>query len=92
MKKSCKNCDFQKRMSWEEPCCFCMLGEDYPTDLSHWSGVEKEVITIPILEGDELWDLVHAFMIELHERKLIYVSNGTEGDIKASTIVDLLVN
>ena len=44
MKKSCKNCDFSKNWSGEEPCCSCMVGEDYPKVLSHWKGSETEIV------------------------------------------------
>ena len=72
--------------------CGKVIDEVEFTQFGMCKDCRTKTITIPILEGDELWDLVHAFMLELHERKLIYVSNGTSGDIKASMIVDLLIN
>ena len=47
-------------------------------------------IKIPILEDDTIWDLIHAFLLELHEKELIYISNGSKGISMSNAINNLL--
>ena len=46
-------------------------------------------INIPILGDDGIWDLVNAFLLELHEKEYIHISNGTQGIIIANNICKL---
>ena len=46
-------------------------------------------INIPILGDDGIWDLVNAFLLELHEKKFLHISNGTQGIIITNNICKL---
>jgi hypothetical protein len=37
------------------------------------------MIEIPIMEDDTVYDLIHAFLQELHDKDFIYISNGSTG-------------
>lgn len=49
-----------------------------------------KVISIPILEEDSLFGIIEAFLLELHENEIIYISNGTEGLDIATSILELM--